>query len=135
MPREVGLWIDHHKTVIVTVEDEVEETREIRSNMEKHVRSNNSTRPKEHTSPRGATAEDIRNRKSTDQQDRYYEGVISFIRNADSIWIIGPGEAKVELETRLKHTELGGRIVGVEVMNKMTDQQIVDKVKVHYQIF
>ena len=38
MKREVGLWIDHHKTVMVTMINEKEETREIRSNVEKHVR-------------------------------------------------------------------------------------------------
>ena len=38
MKREVGLWIDHHKTVMVTMVNEKEETREIRSNVEKHVR-------------------------------------------------------------------------------------------------
>jgi len=38
MKKEVGLWIDHRKTVFVTIENEVEVTREIRSNIEKHVR-------------------------------------------------------------------------------------------------
>ncbi|MHB1119781.1 MAG: hypothetical protein ACYC11_06935 [Bellilinea sp.] len=37
MKREVGLWIDHRKAVIVTIENEVEVIREIRSNLEKHV--------------------------------------------------------------------------------------------------
>jgi hypothetical protein len=38
MKREVGLWIDHRQAVIVILTDEGEETRLIKSNMEKYVR-------------------------------------------------------------------------------------------------
>jgi hypothetical protein len=38
MKRNVGLWIDHRKAVIVIVTDEGEETELIESGMEKHVR-------------------------------------------------------------------------------------------------
>jgi hypothetical protein len=132
MKREIGLWIDHRKTVIVTVENEVEVTREIRSNMEKHVRFSTGTRPKAPLSSKGSTAEDMRDRQFGNHLGRYYEGIISLIRDADSIWIFGPGEAKVELENQLKHEELGGRIVGIETVDKMTDHQIAAKVRDHY---
>ena len=115
MNKQVGLWIDHRKTVIVTIENEVEVTREIRSNMEKHVRFSSDTRSNAPDTSSGSTAEDMRDRQFGDHLGRYYEGVISFIRDANSIWIFGPGEAKVELENRLKHEELGGHIVGIEI--------------------
>ena len=38
MKRAVGIWIDHRKTVIVSVTDKGEETSLITSDMEKHVR-------------------------------------------------------------------------------------------------
>jgi hypothetical protein len=132
MKKEVGLWIDHRKTVIVTVENEVEVTREIRSNMEKHVRFSSGTTSKDPNNSPGSTSEDVRDRQFGDHLGSYYEGVISFIRDADSIWIFGPGEAKVELENRLKREELGGRIVGIETVDKMTDNQIAAKVRDYY---
>ena len=132
MKKEVGLWIDHRKTVFVTIENEVEVTREIRSNMEKHVRFANGSSSKGPNNLQGSTAEDIRDRQFGDHLGSYYEGIISFIRYADSIWIFGPGEAKVELENRLKREDLGGRIVGVETADKMTDHQIAAKVRDHY---
>ena len=132
MKKEVGLWIDHRKTVFVTIENEVEVTREIRSNMEKHVRFANGSSSKGPNNLQGSTAEDIRDRQFGDHLGSYYEGIISFIRDADSIWIFGPGEAKVELENRLKREDLGGRIVGVETADKMTDHQIAAKVRDHY---
>lgn len=132
MKSEVGLWIDHRKAVIVTIKEDVEVIQEISSNMDKHVRFSSGTHSKDPDKPQGSTAEDVRDRKFGDDLGRFYEGVISFIRDADAIWIFGPGEAKVELETRLKHEGLTDRIVGVETVDKMTDPQIAAKVRDRY---
>ena len=62
----------------------------------------------------------------------YYDAVIACIRDADSILIFGPGEAKGELEKRLASKGLSGRVVGVETVDKMTDRQIAAKVRQHF---
>jgi hypothetical protein len=49
--------------------------------------------------------------------------------DADSILILGPGEAKTELEARLGKAALGERIVGVETVDKMTDRRIAARVR------
>ena len=74
----------------------------------------------------------MRDRQFGDHLGRYYEWIVSFIRDADSIWIFGPGEAKVELENCIKRDELGARIVGIETVDKMTDHQIEAKVRDHF---
>jgi hypothetical protein len=51
------------------------------------------------------------------------------IRDANSIRIFGPGEARGELEKRLKHAGFNGQIVGIETVDKMTDRQIAAKVR------
>jgi len=38
MKKEIGLWIDHRKAVVVMVSDEGEEVEEITSHMEKRMR-------------------------------------------------------------------------------------------------
>jgi hypothetical protein len=38
MKRKVGLWIDHRKAVIVLLAGEEEETKLVRSNVEKQIR-------------------------------------------------------------------------------------------------
>ena len=122
MKREVGLWIDHKQAVIVILTDEGEETRLIKSNMEKHVRFSGG-------SSQEGSAEDMRDRQFADHLRKYYDDVIACIRDAESIQIFGPGEAKGELEKRLESKELGGRIVGIETVDKMTDRQIAAKVR------
>ena len=60
---------------------------------------------------------------------KYYEGIVSIIRDADTIWIFGPGEAKIELENQLNREELGARILGIDTVDKMTERQIAAKVR------
>src|SRR4030043_490629 len=99
MKRRVGLWIDHRKAVIVIVSDEGEETRLLESNMEKHVRFASG-------SSQDGSAESTRDRQFAGHLDEYYDKVLASIRDAESILIFGPGEAKGELEKRLESGEL-----------------------------
>jgi hypothetical protein len=122
MKRQVGLWIDHRQAVIVTVADEGEETRLIASNIEKHVRFAGG-------SSQDGSVEDMRDRRFENDLNSYYDEVIAVIRDADSIQIFGPGEAKGELEKRLEHAGLKGNILAIETVDKMTDRQIAAKVR------
>jgi stalled ribosome rescue protein Dom34 len=129
MKKLIGLWIDHRKAVIVSLEDDIEQTHEIVSDMEKHVRFANNMSAKNSGKVYGSAAEDIRDRQFGDDLSRFYDEVIADIRDSDSIWIYGPGEAKGELVKRLKRADLGTYIVSVETVDKMTDRQISAKLR------
>jgi hypothetical protein len=123
MKEHAGLWIDHRKAVIVIVTDAGEETKEVTSNMEKHVRFTGGTESED-----GST-EDVRDRQFGNRLNSYYDAVVAVVRGADSIQIFGPGEAKGELRKRLEHEGLKGHVLAVETMDKMTDRQIAAKVR------
>jgi hypothetical protein len=76
-------------------------------------------------------ADNARQRELTKHLNSYYDQVISSLRNAGAILIMGPGEAKGELKKRIEITNLEGRIVDVETVDKMTDRQIVAKAREH----
>ena len=122
MKSEIGLWIDHRQAVIVVVTVAGEETKHIISDLEKHVRFSSG-------SSEDGSQEDVRDRQFENHLNSYYAEVIAVIRDADSIQIFGPGEAKGELEKRLEHEGVKGRIVGIETVDKMTDRQIAAKVR------
>ncbi len=126
MKKQAGLWIDHRKAVIVIVTEAGEEIKEITSNMEKHVRFTGGMASKD-----GST-EDVRDRQFGNHLTSYYDGIIAVIRDADSIQIFGPGEAKGELKKRLKDKKFRGHILAVETVDKMTDRQISAKVRERY---
>jgi hypothetical protein len=133
MKREVGLWIDHTKAIIVTVVGETDETRKVRSNIEKHVHFSGGSQSNPLYGTFSSGSENNPNRIIANYLSPYYDGVVSLIRHADSIWIFGPGDAKGELEKRLQRDEPGVHIVGVETVDKMTDRQIAAKVRQYYQ--
>jgi len=125
MKKQIGLWIDHRKAVIVIVTEAGEELKKISSNMEKHVRFAGGT-----ASEDGST-EDVRDRQFGNHLNSYYDEVIAVMGGADSIQIFGPGEAKGELEKRLERKGLKAHIFAIETVDKMTDRQISAKVREH----
>jgi hypothetical protein len=122
MKKTVGLWIDHKKAVIVFVAGKDTEIKLISSNIEKHHRQSGVVMP----------ADDSRQRELTEHLNSFYDQVVSFIRDSESILILGPGEAKGELRKRLEKVNLRRRIVGIKTSDKMTDNQIVAMVRGHF---
>jgi hypothetical protein len=132
MDTKVGLWIDHKKALIVFVMGKQVEQKLIESNVEKQLRRHNgkvSTSPNEEDLD---PADDSKERIFSGHLATYYNEVISAIHDAESILIFGPGEAKGELRKLIEKKKLKGRIVGTETVDKMTDPQIVAKVKKYF---
>jgi hypothetical protein len=124
MKKEVGLWIDHKKAVIFSLADEGAELKRISSEFKEDVRFSGGAQKE--------SAEEHGEKRLNGHLNNYYNEVLSNISNAESILIFGPGEAKVELKKRLENMDLHGHIVGIETVDKMTDNQIVVKVRQHF---
>lgn len=122
MKKQAGIWIDHKSAYIVIVGQDQDVTERIYSNVEKNQRSASEQH----------AADDQIERQFTEHIGGYYDEVIARVNNAESILIIGPGEAKGELKKRITDKGLAGRIVGVDAYDKMTDPQIVAIVRQHY---
>jgi len=129
MNKQAGLWIDHREAIIVVLEDKKEETKRIVSSNEKHIRYSGSSHSKTPEGLKEVTSEDQRDRKFANDLNSYYDEVIAVIRDADSIQIFGPGEAKGELAKRLEHAGLKAHIQAVETTDKLSDRQIAAKVR------
>ncbi len=129
MKREAGLWIDHRQAVIVIFTDKGQEIKSITSNVRQHIRYAGGSQSR--------TSDWVKKARPADQQDehlakhanQYYDEIIAFIREAESIQIFGPGEAKDELAKRLAFEGLKERIVALETVDKMTDHQLAAKVR------
>lgn len=121
MKTEVGVWIDHREAVIATIAGKTEGTRHVTSHIPKHARYS--------AAAQGGAQENQEQRQFTRRLDKYYNDVIACIRDAGAILILGPGEAKVELKERLGKELLGDRIVGVDTVEKMTDNQVAATVR------
>jgi hypothetical protein len=133
MKKYTGLWIDHKKAVLVIVADGKEEKKQILSDTEKNVRFSGGHHSK---TPYGAyrgSYESTQGRRFTNNLNRYYDEVIEAVHDSASVLIFGPGEAKGEIEKRLKARKFPGQIVSVETADKMTDRQVSEKIQEHFQ--
>ena len=127
MKKEIGLWIDHREAVIVVLRDKDQQITRIKSDAQKQIRFPGGSRK-----DGLQTTEAIRDKRLEKHLGKYFDEVIAHIRDAELIQIFGPGEAKSELAKRLEDDGLKARIVEVETMDKMTDNQIAAKVREYF---
>ena len=126
MSHKVGIWIDHKKAVIVSASAGQVTARTLESAVEPH--------PHYSGSQEGGGEKKYEGRHSRDL-DRYYDEVISQLGEPEALLILGPGEAKFQLKERLGRSKVSSEsAVTVESTDKLTDPQIVAKVKEHYGI-
>ena len=132
MSTQLGLWIDHRQAIVVVITEQGEKIEEIVSGVDKQLQRA-SDRPLEgdYESVQ-VPADDRRQRDFTKHLNIYYAAVITVIRNAESILIFGPGEAKGELKEQLEKNHIGGHIVDIETVDKMTNPQIAAKVRQYF---
>jgi hypothetical protein len=132
MKTLAGLWIDHREAVIVILSDKGQETRRIKSDVEKQLRRTGRSPSRAPFESQMVPADDSREREYTGHLANYYDEVISCLRPANAILLFGPGEAKGELRKRIEKNKLDLRIRSFETTDKMTERQISQKVRRHY---
>lgn len=126
MSHVVGVWIDHKKAVIVSISAGQVTTWTLESDVGPHPRYSGSQE--------GGGEKKYEERHSQDL-DRYYDDVIGQLAKPDTLLLFGPGEAKLQLKDRLGRSKAWSETsVAVESTDKLTDAQIVAKVKEHYGI-
>jgi hypothetical protein len=133
MKTKAGLWIDHRKALIVVITDKGEEIKLVISKVEKQPGRLEGKRSTTSYESQLVPADDSSQKKLTGHLNIYYEAVIACVRDAESILIFGPGEAKGELKKRLVRDKLGNRIVGIETIDRMTDHQIAAKIRKYFK--
>ena len=124
MSHDVGVWIDHKKAVIVSISAGQVTTKTLESDVEPH--------------PHYSGSQESGGEKKYEERhnlhlDQYYDEVISQLGQPDTLLLFGPGEAKLQFKDRLARSKASSKIiVAVESTDKLTNPQIVAKVKEHY---
>ena len=133
MTKNIGLWIDHKKAILVIQSEEGEEVKTIESEVGRHVAYRGASHTKAPYSAQYQQGDDQLDNKFNEHLNKFYDKVISSLRKAESVLIFGPGEAKRELEKRIVHTKIKVPVVGVEFADKMTERQVASKVRNYFQ--
>jgi stalled ribosome rescue protein Dom34 len=140
-----GIWVDHKKAYIVTFtgaeynhekQHQTETVTKIVSDVERRVRLSGGSRTR--TTPWGPQEVAVDGKmedRCKQQLKKYYRELIKIVRQADKILIMGPGEAKKELKKEIeKSKELAKKIVKVETQDKMTERQMIARVRSFFEL-
>ncbi len=126
MNHKAGIWIDHKKAVIVSASSDGVTATTLRSDVGAHPHYSGSQQ---------GGGEQKYEARHHQQLDTFFDAVIGRLGRPDAILIFGPGEAKLELNERLRRsTALSGSPVSIETADKLTEPQIVARVKAHYEL-
>ena len=117
--------------MVVVLTETGEETKHIASKLEKQLRRSGEP---DHGpfEDQEVPADDSREREYTGYLVHYYDQIIVQLREAGEILILGPGEAKGELQKRLEKDPSDTRSVAMETADKMTEHQLVALVRHHF---
>lgn len=133
MKSTAGIWIDHKKAVVVSASAGQVTTTTVKSDVGPHARYSGRAGYPTADGPHDGRGEKKYEGRYDEHLDRYYDDVISQLGQLEALLIFGPGEAKLQLKERLRHSStLSDHTVGIETTDKLTDAQIVAKVKAHY---
>jgi hypothetical protein len=131
MNRNVGVWIDHKQAYLIWYESGQVDV--IPSNLEPPAHFSGGTQLGGKLTQKG-DSELRHNDRYRLQLGKFYQQVIAALREADSIFVMGPGEAKVEFEKALKKRKvMQPRLRKVETADKMTKNQMIARVKKFYK--
>ena len=129
---KAGVWIDHHKAVLVRITGQAEEVSQIDSNVDKPFVLAAGSGSNQPDRPQGHISENKQEHKFMNQLNNYYDDVLKALHGADPLLILGPGEAKGEFQKRLQSKKFPAHLIEIETADKMTDRQIAAKVREHF---
>ena len=134
MKQKAGLWIDHRKAVIVNIYDTKVEKLTLESTVEKQRGRINGIRSLAPFEDQMVLADDTQEKIFKDHIKKYYNLVCSKIRDAESLLIFGPGEAKIELKKFIDNNFRPKKEIQIAAADRMTEHQITARVLRHFNI-
>lgn len=135
MIKNIGIWIDHKEAILVSAENGQTAIERIESNVESHFRPSGGWKASGTNVAQSVSKEQKAEERRAHQLDKFYQGVLDKGGNADNVYIFGPGKAKLELAKKIE--KIKGphvKIAAVEASDRLTENQIVAKVKAFFSM-
>lgn len=135
MEKQVGIWIDSKKAIIVTLDGQKEEKiTEIDSEVENNVYHNKEGNKGTFSSGHHSDSETKFDNRKKEQIDYFLKSVMLYVKGSDYLYLFGPGEIKTKLEQKIHNDKSLEKInlKAVETTDSMTLNEIVAQVKDFY---
>lgn len=134
MEKLFGLWVDHGKAVIVSLMNENHKVIHVESDIEGHFRLKDDSQSINPSNLQGNTIESKMDSRYRNHLNIYFQHIIDLLKDVKRLFIFGPGEAKIELKKMIeKNKQFSNKISDIETTDKLTEPQIVAKVKKYFR--
>ncbi len=133
MKKNTGLWIDHKEAILVSIEGEKAVVQRVESGADSHLKPSGGWKSGGTNVAQSVSNEHVEDERRKHQYHAFYKQVTGLLDDSDRIAVFGPGEAKIELAKEIgKDGELHKKDVAVEACERMTENQLIAKVKTFF---
>lgn len=135
MKRQVGIWMNTDKAVLVSLLNGKEEkVQTIESDVESRAHNPREEKPGSRTGTVLMDVDKKMTQRKNHQMHDYFEKVMNSITSeAGEIYLFGPANTKKHFEKELKkHPGYSSKKLEVESADKMTQPQMIARVKHHF---
>ncbi|MDP4205553.1 MAG: hypothetical protein Q8859_06110 [Bacteroidota bacterium] len=134
MKKQIGIWIDTEKAVIISLAENEHSVNTINSSIEGRLRIPGDTRDLTKVGCHFLNDEGKKEKRLKKELDAYFHNIAKEIKDADDITVFGPSSRKIEFEKFIKtDTSLAPKIKSIENADKMSENQMIAWVKRYYQ--
>ncbi len=135
MKKQTGIWIDGSKAIIVKLSDGKENITEIESDIETRIHHDKEGDKGSFMGDRHINNEKKFEERKKHQIDSFLKSVIEQIKNDDEFYVFGPADIKLKLKHSIENeNKLASKLKTVEIADRMTNNQVVAKVKAFYNL-
>lgn len=128
--KKVGIWIDHRRAVVVTIDAGQESRQVVESDLERHAGPEGARRTSTAYGPQVKSVERQVQDRARHHLAGFYRDVIKCMGTPDRLLVMGPAEARREFADVVKSDPaLRGVKMTVEAADRMTDDQVAINVR------
>lgn len=130
MKKQIGIWIDSSRAIIVTLADGQKQLTEIESDIENRIYHEKEGDKGSFMGSRHINNEKNFEERKIQQINRYLKNVLQTVKDADELYVLGPADIKLKLKHKIESdNELASKLKSVETADSMTNNQVLAKVK------
>lgn len=134
MKKNIGIWIDTHKAVIIKLSNNQHSIKKIESNIDTRERIPGESKRYGRFGQQYLTYEKNRLNRKNEQTNQYVKVLIKEIRDCDNVVLFGPAQMKKTFEKEIsKNMQLAPKLLGVSNSEVLSENQMVAWVKNYYK--
>jgi len=127
--KNVGLWLDTHKAYLITIEGNNTSIERIDSEVETRERipgeGDDQSRFQGSFGTQFVDHERTKEARVNNQKREYFHQLTSEIAGADSIYIFGPAETKIDFKNHLEQSkDIFKKVLAIDTADSMTENQL-----------